>query len=277
MANITAADVNKLRQITGAGMMDCKNALVESEGDIDRAIDNLRKKGQKVANKRADKEATEGCVIGKVSSDNKRGVVVAVNCETDFVAKNEEFRAFTENVADIILNNNISDIETLKQQKIGNITVGDRINELIGKIAEKIEISRFESMEADYVTFYNHNGNKITALIGFNKNVNNIGQVGKDLAMQIAAMSPIAIDKEDVSQDTINREIEIAKEQIKLEGKSEEMAEKIAIGKLNKFFNENTLLNQEFIKDNKKTIRQYLQETNNELKVVKFFRVQIGG
>ncbi len=277
MGNISADEVNKLRKQTGVGMMDCKKALVECNGDFEKAIDYLRKKGQKVASNRADKEANEGIIIAKTSPDNKKGVIIVLNCETDFVAKNDEFVSFAKNVLDIALNNNPKTIEELKNLNINNRSVSESLTDLMGKIGEKLELSKYECIEAQKVYIYNHQGNRLATVVGFNKdNARNIDEIGKEIAMQIAAMSPIAVDKDNVDPKVIEREIEIGKEQAVQEGKPAEMAEKIAIGKLNKFFKESTLLNQMFVRDNNKTIRQYLAENDSELTVTSFKRFMLG-
>jgi len=272
---ITASDVNKLRQQTGAGMMDCKKALEEAQGDFEMAIDLLRKKGQKVAANRQDREANQGLVIARVSADGKRGTLVVVNCETDFVAINEDFTSFANTVSQISIDKKPASIEALKGLPYnGEITVNDKFIEQIGKIGEKIELSHFEAIEAAQVVAYNHPGNKIACIVGFNKAVSE--EVSKNIAMQVAAMAPVSVDKDDVDAKTLERELDIAREQIRAEGKPEDMIEKIAQGKINKFYKESTLLNQEFIKDNKKTIRQYLQEIEKDLTVTSFKRFQLG-
>ena len=273
---ITAADVNKLRQITGAGMMDCKKALTESNGDFDLAIENLRKKGQKVAANRSERDAKEGVVLAKISADNKRGILVVLNCETDFVAKNEEFRGVVETIASIALDKNPSSKEELLGLSFaGNgLTIADKITEQVGKIGEKIELSKFEAIEAGKVIAYNHPGNKLATIVGFNKELKD--EVSKDVAMQVAAMAPVALDRGDVDPTLLQKEIEIAKELLRNEGKPEDKIEMIAKGKIEKFYKESTLLNQEFIKDNKKTIAQYLKETDKELKVTGFKRIALG-
>ncbi|MBL7138875.1 MAG: elongation factor Ts [Bacteroidales bacterium] len=275
--NITASDVNKLRQMTGAGMMDCKKALQESNGDFDQAIDYLRKKGQKVASKRADREANEGYVVAKTTDDKGFGAVVLVSCETDFVGKNEEFIQFTEDLLDLGIQNKLKEASALLPLKIGTLTVEEKLNELLGKTGEKMQVAAFESIEAPIVFAYNHHGNRLATIVGFNKKEgNHIGELGREITMQVAAMNPVAVDKGDVDQTVIDREIEIGKEQARQEGKPEELLEKIAMGKLNKFFKENTLMNQEFIKDNKKSVGQYISEHDKELKVVAFKRLQLG-
>ena len=277
MANITAADVNKLRQMSGAGMMDCKKALVETDGDFEKAIDFLRKKGQKVANSRSDRAANEGLVYAKVSPDNKKAIVVLVSCETDFVAKSNDFIKFANDVADYAIVQTPKTVEELREGNLNGRTIQENLTDIIGKIGEKMEIARYELIEAARVFAYNHPGNRLATILGFSKdNVNNIEQVGKEIAMQIAAMNPVAIDKDNVSEATIAREIEIGKDQARQEGKPEDMLEKIALGKLNKFYKESTLLNQDFVRDNKKTVGQYLIETDKDLKVVDFKRIMLG-
>ena len=270
---ITAADINKLRQQTGAGMMDCRKALTESNGDFEAAIDYLRKKGQKVAALRGDREAKEGVVIAKTTADNKTGFIINVSCETDFVSKNAEYVAFAKSIMDVAISNDVKNVEELKAVKIGNETVADKLNEQVAKIAEKISVSKFERLEADYVASYIHGAFRMGVLVGLNKPA---AEAGKDIAMQIAAMNPIAVDASSVPAETIAREREIAIEQVKAEGKPAEMAEKIALGKINKFFKESTLLAQPFVKDNNKSVAEYLKDVDPELKVVSFKRVQLG-
>ena len=277
MANITATDVNKLRQITGAGMMDCKKALVESDGDFEKAIDYLRKKGQKVANNRSDRAANDGLVLAKTSPDGKKAIIVLISCETDFVAKSADFTKFSNDVADFAILNTPKTVEELRAANLNGRTVAENLTDLIGKIGEKMEVASYEVIEAAKTFAYNHPGNRLGTIVGFNKdNVANIDQIGKEIAMQIAAMNPVAVDKGDVNQKTIDREIEIGKEQARQEGKPEDMLEKIALGKLNKFFKERTLLNQEFVRDTKKTVGQYLTEADKELKVTTFNRLMLG-
>ncbi|HOY30853.1 MAG TPA: translation elongation factor Ts [Bacteroidales bacterium] len=276
MANITAAEVNKLRQMTGAGMMDCKQALVECEGDYEKAIDFLRKKGQKVANKRADRETSEGLVIAKTSEDARFGIITMLNCETDFVAKNQEFIDLANAIASLSLEHKPKTLDELKNIKINERAIAEHVSDYMGKTGEKIELNEYQFIEAPRVFVYNHMGNKLASMLGFNKSEGkDIDQFGKDIAMQIAAMSPVAIDKESVDPSIIEREIEIGKEQARAEGKAEEMLEKIALGKLNKFFKESTLLNQEFIKDSKKNVGQYLMECDKDLKITGFKRVSV--
>ncbi|HNZ43315.1 MAG TPA: translation elongation factor Ts [Bacteroidales bacterium] len=276
MANITAAEVNKLRQMTGAGMMDCKHALVECDGDYEKAIDYLRKKGQKVANKRADRETSEGLVIALATEDKKFGTITMLNCETDFVAKNQEFIDLANAIASLTLTNRPKSLEELKNLTLNNRSVAEHVSDYMGKTGEKIGLNEYQFIEAPRVFVYNHMGNKLASMLGFSKSEGkDIDQCGKDVAMQIAAMSPVAIDKDSVDQTTIDREIEIGKEQARAEGKPEDMLEKIAIGKLNKFFKDNTLVNQEFIKDSKKTVGQYLSECDKDLKITEFKRVSV--
>ncbi len=270
---ITAADINKLRQQTGAGMMDCRKALVESNGDFEAAIDYLRKKGQKVAALRGDREAKEGVVIAKTTADNKTGFIINVSCETDFVSKNAEYIAFAQSIMDAAIANNVNSVEELNAVKIGNETIADKLNEQVAKIGEKISVSRFERVEAPYVAAYIHGSYRMGVLVGFNK-VNE--EAGKDVAMQIAAMNPIAIDQSSVPAETIERERNIAIEQVKAEGKPAEMAEKIAVGKINKFFKESTLLAQAFVKDGNKSVGDYLKGLDADLKITEFKRVALG-
>jgi elongation factor Ts len=274
-ATISAADVNKLRQLTGSGMMDCKKALAEANGDFEAAIDILRKKGQKIAANRQDREAKEGYVFGKTTADGKQGFVVAVCCETDFVAKNEEFIKYGESILDLAMKNNASSIDELKSLKLGDRTVGDTLIDQMGKIGEKIDVVDYQNVKAEKVVIYNHPGNKLTALVGYSS-AEGLNEAGRDIAMQVAAMAPVAIDKDDVDASLLERELEIAKEQIRQEGKPENMIEKIAQGKINKFYVEYTLLNQQFIKDDKKTVRQYLEGINKDLKVTAMKRVKLG-
>lgn len=273
---ITAADINKLRQMTGAGMMDCKKALTEAEGDFEKAIDELRKKGQKVAANRSDREAKEGLVVAKTTADNKRGVVLVVNCETDFVAKNEDYGKFVNNILEIAIAKNPKSVDELKALAYdNNITIADKLIEQTGVIGEKIELSRYETVEAAFVVAYNHPGNRLANIVGFSSATVN-ADVAKDVAMQVAAMAPVAVDKGDVDTVTLERELDVAREQVRAEGKPEDMVEKIAQGKLNKFYKESTLLNQEFIKDNKKNIAQYLNESEKGLTVTGFKRIALG-
>jgi elongation factor Ts len=274
MAQITTADITKLRKLTGAGLMDCKNALTESEGNVDKAIEIIRKKGQAVAMKRADRDTTEGKVIALISSDKRFGVMTALSCETDFVAKTEGFIQLANMIAKTAMEQHPKNIDELKQIKVDGITIQDRIMEKVAAIGERMEIPFYETVNAEHIFAYIHLGSKIGSMVGFNKVVPD-EQVGKDIAMQIAAMNPLAIDKENVPEEVIQKELEIGKEQARKEGKPEAMLEKIAAGKLNKFFNESTLMNQDFIKENKTTVRQHLQGIDKELKVSVFKRCSL--
>lgn len=275
--NITASQVNELRKVTGAGMMDCKKALVESDGDMEKAVDYLRKKGQKVAANRADREATEGVVVSKTNADHTYAAVVKINCETDFVAKNADFVAYAHSVLDLAVNNKVADIETLLAMELNGRTVADTITDQTGKIGEKIELGAFAKVESAATAAYIHSGNRLATIVALSKaGVANVNQLGHEVAMQVAAMAPVALDEHDVPQDIIQREIEVGMEQARNEGKAEDMLEKIARGKLNKFYRESTLLNQDFIRENKKTVRQYLNEADKELTVVDFKRVALG-
>lgn len=273
--NITAADVNKLRTMTGAGMMDCKKALVEANGDFDAAIDLLRKKGQKVAANRSDRDATEGVIIAKSVDNGKRGVMIVLNCETDFVAKNESFGEVANNILDVAIEAMPDSLDALRDLKYKgtDLTINEKITEEIGKIGEKIELSNYAVVSAEQVFAYNHPGNKLAAIVGFNKHTND--EIAKDVAMQVAAMAPVSVDESSVPEDVKQKEIEIGKEQAINEGKPAEMAEKIAMGRLNKFFKENTLLNQEFIKDSKQSVSQYLKASDKDLTVTEFKRFSL--
>ena len=271
MAAINAADVAKLRRVTLAGMMDCKKALEESDGNFDKAIEIIRKKGQAVANKRADREASEGVVLSKVSSDGKTGVMIVLNSETDFVAKNADFLALANKILDLAVTKKPANLDGLKSLQMDGGKVGDKVIEYIGIIGEKLDLSYFEKIVAAHVQAYIHPGNRLATLVGFTKSGIDV-QVYKDIAMQIAAMNPVAIDKDLVPESVIAQEIEIGKEQAKRDGKPEEMLEKIAQGKLSKFFKESTLLNQDFVKNNKITIRQYLQSVSKDLTITEFKR-----
>lgn len=273
---ITAADVNKLRQQTGAGMMDCKKALTEANGDFEAAIDNLRKKGAKVAASRQDRESNEGVVIAKTTADGKRGVIVEFNCETDFVAKNADFVAFANSIADLAIEKNPSSLEELTNLELNGEKLADTIISKTGTIGEKVGVSKFETVTGEKVIAYIHGNYRLGVLVSLSTNPSNADEVGKDVAMQIAAMNPVAIDKGDVDSKTIERELEIAKDVIRAEGKAEEMVEKIAAGKLNKFYKDSTLLNQEFVKDSSKTVAQFLNDVEKGLTVTAFKRVQLG-
>ncbi len=274
MAVINAADVAKLRRVTLAGMMDCKKALEEADGNFDKAIEIIRKKGQAVANKRADRDATEGVVLSKVSSDGKFGALIVLNSETDFVAKNADFKALANKILDLAVTGKPSSLDELKALTFEGGKVGDKIVEYVGIIGEKLDLSYFEKIEAAQVQAYIHPGNRLATLVGFTKDGADI-QVYKDVAMQIAAMNPVAVDKDFVPENIIAQEIEIGKEQARRDGKPEEMLEKIAQGKLSKFFKESTLLNQDFVKDNKMTVKQYLQSVNKDLTVTEFKRYSL--
>jgi elongation factor Ts len=273
---ISAQDINKLRQMTGAGMMDCRKALTETNGDFEAAIDWLRKQGQKVAAKRSDREAKEGVVIAKTTSDNKTGIVVCVSCETDIVSKNSDFVAFGQAIADAAINNNVKSLEELMNTKSGNSTVAELVNDKLAAIGEKIGVTKFERVDAPYVASYIHGAYRIGVLVGLDKEN---AEAGKDVAMQIAALSPVAVDAASVPADVIAREKDIALEQLKndpkMAGKPADMLEKIAAGKLNAFFKEQTLAAQAFVKDGSKTVEQYLKEAG-DVKVLSFKRVSVG-
>ncbi len=273
---ITAADVNKLRQQTGAGMMDCKKALTEANGDFEAAIDYLRKKGAKVAASRQDRESNEGVVIAKTTADGKRGVVIEFNCETDFVAKNADFVAFANSIADLAIDKNPASLEELTNLELNGEKLSDTIISQTGKIGEKVGVSKYETVTGEKVIAYIHGNYRLGVLVALSANPASADEVGKDVAMQIAAMNPVAIDKADVDSKTIERELEIAKDVIRQEGKPEEMVEKIAAGKLNKFYKDSTLLNQEFVKDSSKSVAQFLNDVDKGLTVTAFKRVQLG-
>lgn len=273
---ITAADVNKLRQQTGSGMMDCKNALVEADGDFEAAIDLLRKKGQKIAAKRGENEAKEGVIIAQASEDGKTGVVLTLNCETDFVAKNDAFRGFVQSLVDIASKNMPASIDDLKALPFDDkLSVDEKITYQIGMVGEKLDLSNFATMSADKVVAYNHPGNQLATLVALNSGSEAAEDAGKQVAMQVAAMNPIALDKNGVDARTIEREIEIGKELAIQEGKPAEMADKISLGRLNKFFQDNTLLSQQFVRDNKVTVEQFLGSTEKGLTVTGFKRFSL--
>ncbi|HZJ20695.1 MAG TPA: translation elongation factor Ts [Pricia sp.] len=274
MANITAAEVNKLRKTTGAGMMDCKKALVEADGDFEKAIEFLRKQGQKVAAKRADRDSSEGAAIAKVNSDDTKGVVISLNCETDFVAKNDDFVKLANELADLAMG--FESKNAFLSADFKGMTVQDKLTEQTGVIGEKIEIGAFERLSAPFVGSYIHAGNKIATLVGLSAVVNGAETVAKDVAMQAAAMNPVALNEEGVDQSVIDKEIEIAKDQLRQEGKPEEMLDNIAKGKLKRFFKDNTLVNQDFIKDSKLSVAQYVKSVDSDLKVTGFKRVALG-
>lgn len=274
---ISAQDINKLRQMTGAGMMDCRKALTETNGDFEAAIDWLRKQGQKVAAKRSDREAKEGVVIAKTSTDNKSGIIVCVSCETDFVSKNADFVSFAQNIADAAINNNVKSLDALNSVNVNGSKISDLVNDKLASIGEKIGITKFERIDAPYVASYIHGANRIGVLVGLNKEV---AEAGKDIAMQIAALSPVAVDAESVPADVIAREKDIALEQLKndpkMSGKPLDMLDKIAAGKLNAFFKEQTLLAQTFVKDSSKSVGDHLKSVDPALKVTEFKRVALG-
>jgi elongation factor Ts len=272
---ITAQEVNKLRQQTGAGMMDCKKALEENNGDFEQAIDYLRKKGAKVAANRGDRDSKEGVVLAKTSADNKRGILIWVNCETDFVAINADFIAFADSIATIALEKNAkTKEEILTLPYNGDITVGDKFMEQVGKIGEKIEIGYFETITAEKVSAYIHPGNRVSVIVGFNQVV--ADEVGRNVAMQAAAMNPIALNEAGVDADTIAKEIEIAKDMLRQEGKPEAMIENIAKGKLGRFFKDNTLVNQDYIKDSSMSVANYVKSVDANLIVTGFKRAALG-
>lgn len=274
---ITAADVNKLRKQTGAGMMDCKKALVETDGDFEAAVDVLRKKGQKVAAKRGDNEAKEGVIFAQTTNDGKSGVVLKLNCETDFVAKNDDFRSFVQSIVDIAISNMPANADALLALAYDDkLSVSEKITEQIGVIGEKLEISGLATVKADKVVAYNHPGNQLASLVGLNMDGGDeLAEAGRQVAMQVAAMNPIALNKDQVDAETISRELEVGKELAIQEGKPAEMAEKIAQGRLNKFFKENTLLSQSFVRDNKQTVEQFLNSTQNGLTVIEYQRLSL--
>ncbi|PID87740.1 MAG: elongation factor Ts [Bacteroidia bacterium] len=271
MTKISASEVAKLRKMTGAGMVNCKNALAEANGNFEEAIDILRKRGQKVAGKRADRAVSEGAVLAKKTADGKKAAIISLNCETDFVAKNEDFVKLAAQILEIALDTNSASVEELLEKELpSGMKISDEIINQTGVIGEKIELVYFDKVEGESVAAYIHPGNRLASIASFDKAISD--DAGKDVVMQIAAMNPVAIDKEDVSQEVIDKEIEINKELAIQEGKPAEMAEKIAQGRLNKFFKENTLMNQQWVKDNKKTIREFLKSVDNDVKVTAFKR-----
>jgi len=273
---ISAQDINKLRQATGAGMMDCRKALTETNGDFEAAIDWLRKQGQKVAAKRSDREAKEGVVIAQTTTDNKTGIVVCVSCETDFVSKNADFIAMVQSIADAAIANNVKTVETLNDTVVNGAKISDLINDKLASIGEKIGITKFERVEAPYVASYIHGAYRIGVLVGLSKEA---AEVGKDLAMQIAALNPVAVDAASVPADVVAREkaiiMDVMKEDPKMAGKPEEMIAKIAEGKIGAFFKEQTLTAQAFVKDAGKSVADYLKESG-DVKVTEFKRVALG-
>jgi len=271
---ISAADVMKLRKATGAGMMDCKSALAEAEGDFNRATDIIREKGKLVASKRADRAATEGVVLAKVNESKKSGAILVLNCETDFVAKNEAFVAFAEKILDAAIANNAADLDAVKALVIDGRTVENLVIEQTGVIGEKLDLPYFSKLDAETVVAYIHPGNRLSTLVGFNK-ADVDAQVTKDVAMQVAAMNPVAVDKANVPAEVVEKELEIAKEKFRQEGKPEAMLDKISQGALEKFFKESTLLNQAFIKENKQTVSEFLKSQDKGLTVTNFFRYNL--
>ena len=274
---ITAADINKLRQMTGAGMMDCRKALTENNGDIEAAIDWLRKKGQKVAALRGDRDAKEGVVLAKTTSDNKTGITLCLSSETDFVSKNEEFIAFAQSIMDAAIANNIKSVEELNEVQINGAKIADLINDKLASIGEKIGVSKFARIDAEYVSSYIHGANRMGVLVGLNK-VH--AEVGKDIAMQIAAMNPVAVDSSSVSSEVVDREraiiVDLIKNDPKMQGKPDEMINKIAEGKLNSFFKESTLMAQAFVKDSGMSVADYIKSKDSDLNVLSFKRVALG-
>ncbi len=274
---ISAQEVNKLRQMTGAGMMDCKKALVEADGDFDKAIELLRKTGQKVSASRAGRKTTEGVVVTYTNDDGSEAIIIGLGCETDFVAKNEEFEKLANDILSTAVSVKPSTIEELKAASFSDVTLGEHIIEMVGKIGEKLDITAYEVLKGEKVIPYIHAGSKLGVLVALEgANGTEVSDAGKDVAMQIAAMNPIAVSGDSVSQDVISKEMEIGREQARLEGKPENILDKIAEGKVNKFLRENTLLNMSFVKNNKQTISQYLTEVHNGLTVSDFKRVSIG-
>jgi len=269
--SFTTADVVKLRKSTGAGMMDCKNALTEADGDFDRAVEIIRERGKLVASKRADRMATEGTVLAKVTEDGKFGAIVVLNCETDFVAKNEKFIAFTTQILDAALANKPADLDELKAIVLDGRSIGEQVTEQIGIIGEKLDLSFYGKVQGETVVPYIHPGNKLATIVGFSKESIEV-QLGKDVAMQVAAMNPVAVNRESIPQQVIDKEMEIAREKFRLEGKQEAMLDKIAMGAVQKWFSESALLEQTFVKDGKITVKQYLAQNDKNLEVTGFER-----
>jgi len=273
--SISAADVKKLREMTGAGMMDCKKALVESKGDFDKAVEELRKKGQQVADKRADRDAKEGLVLSRVSDDGKKAVAIEINCETDFVARNEDFQAQANSFLNSAYDNDITELDVLLASKVDGKSIDDHIQEMVAKIGEKIALSKLVYLTTEgTIIEYIHAGNQLGVLAEFDGEVTD-AEVARDVAMQIAAMNPIAANRDEVDSTLIEKELEIAKEQLLNEGKPAEIAEKAAVGKLRRFYEDNVLLEQKFVKDNGITVKQYLEQNNTPL-VKAFRRIQLG-
>jgi len=271
---ISASDVMKLRKATGAGMMDCKSALAEAEGDFNRAVDIIREKGKLVASKRADREASEGVVLAKVNAEKTSGAILVLNCETDFVAKNDNFVAFAERILDTAIANNAADLDAVKALVIDGRTVENHVIEQTGVIGEKLDLPYFRKIDAPTVVAYIHPGNKLSTLVGFNQ-ASVDAQAAKDVAMQVAAMNPVAVDRGDVPADVVAKELEIAKEKFRQEGKPEAMLDKISQGALEKFYKESTLLNQAFIKESKQTVKDFLKTQGKDLTVTGFFRYNL--
>lgn len=274
---VTASEVNELRQKTGAGLMDCKKALTESNGDIEAAIDILRKKGQKVSALRAGKAASEGAAVAVTSADNTKGIVIKLSSETDFVAKNEEFVKFANDIAQLAIENLPADLEALKALPYAGLTIGEKVTEMVGKINENIQLTDYEQVSAAGVVAYNHAGNKIGVLVALSLPADEaVAAIGRDVAMQIAAMSPVSVDSSTVDPAVVERELAIGREKALAEGKPENMVDKIAQGNLQKFYKENTLLAQQFVKDGSKTVEQALKAVNKDLTVTSFKRVALG-
>lgn len=276
MANISAADIKKLRDMTDAGMMDCKKALEATDGDFEAAVDHLRKQGLKLAAKRADREATDGVVIAKVHQSRNYGIIIKVSCETDFVAKNENFVAFATQLADIALNNRPENLEALLALELDGVAISERVAEQVGRIGEKIELAQYEHIGSSQVAAYIHTGYKAGVLVAINQENAEAFEAAKSIAMQVAAMKPVGLDKDDVDATIVAREIEVAKDLARNEGKPEEMLEKIALGRLNKFYKEQTLLNQEYVRDSSKTVAQFLDSVSKGLTVKAFKHVTLG-
>lgn len=272
---ITAQDVNKLRQMTGAGMMDCKKALVEADGDFDKAVEILRKKGQKISASRSDRETNEGSVFVKTSDDHREAVLISLNCETDFVGKNEEFQQAGNAILEIAFKEKPASVEDLKKLKLGNLTIEEKLTELVGKIGEKIDIGAYERLSGDMVVSYIHAGSRLGVLVALANVGGDAEEAGRDIGMQIAAMNPVALDKDEVDQATIERELEIGRDQARAEGKPDNIIDKIAEGKLNKFYKDNTLVNQAYVKDPNMSVAQYLNSVNKGMKVTAFKRVSV--
>lgn len=274
MSQVKTADIVKLRKLTGAGMMDCKNALEESNGDIDKAVELIRERGKAIANKRADRDAGEGAALASVTEDGKKGAIVVLNCETDFVAKNDDFVGLTNKILNVALENLPADLEALKNLEIEGRRIEDLVMDQSGVTGEKFELSFYDKLEGEKIVQYIHPGNKLASLVAFNM-ADVEEQAGKDVAMQVAAMNPIAVDVDDVPEKVRTQELEIGREQARLEGRPENILDKIAEGKLQRFYKENTLMNQDFIKDNKMNIKGYLKSINNDLTVTGFKRFSL--